>query len=72
MRPCASVTVISLMAADPGCVVPWAKLMRLEPYGDFSSFHSSRRHLRTFFWALFVQAIAALTMGVFSVNALFR
>ena len=72
MRPCASVTVISLIAADPGCVFPWANLTPLEPYGDFSSFHSSRRHLRTFFWAVFVQAIAALTMGVFSVNALFR
>ena len=72
MRPCASVTVISLMAADPGCVVPWAKLTPLEPYDDFSSFHSSRKNLRTFFWALFVQAIAALMMGVFSVNARFR
>ena len=71
-RPCASVTVISLIAADPACVIPLAKLTPLEPYGDFLSFRSSRKYLRTFLWALFVHWTAALTMGVFSFNALFR
>jgi len=65
-------SVTALSAADPGCVFPWAKLMPLEPYDEFLSFHSSWRYLRTFFWATFVQAIAALMMGVFSFNARFR